>query len=83
MAVKEVELDYGWDVDTYFSDGKIMWLLKNKYGVEYSLQSKLIKDKYYKTMVEKYGVSHPMKSNDLKNKIKSTLRQKYNVECPF
>lgn len=34
MAKKEFKLDNGWDVDTYFSDDKIIWLLKNEYDVE-------------------------------------------------
>ena len=34
MAKKEFKLDSGWDIDTYFSDDKIIWLLKNEYEVD-------------------------------------------------
>jgi hypothetical protein len=52
----------------------------NRYGVEYSSQSNLIKEKIAKTSIEKYGVSHFLKNKTIQEKKKSTCLNKYGVD---
>ena len=53
-----------------------------KYGVEYSLQSKEIRNKLEKTNLERYGVKNTFQSEIKKQKIKSTNLERYGVENP-
>lgn len=53
---------------------------KERYGVEYSWQSDVVKDAIKKTTKEKYGVDHHMKSNEVKNQMKQRYKEKYGVE---
>lgn len=48
-----------------------------KYGVEYSLQSDLVKNKIKETCLKKYGVDHPWKSDKVKQEIKETIENRY------
>ncbi len=41
--------------------------LKLNYGVEYPIQSKVIRSKIQKTMTEKWGVDNPSKSKEILN----------------
>ena len=54
-----------------------------RYGVEYSLQSSLVRDKGKQTCLEKYGVEYPTQSSMIQDKIKTTNKTKYGVERPF
>ena len=51
-----------------------------KYGVEFTTQSKKVKDKIKKTCLEKYGVEVPSQCKEIKYKIKKTNLEKYGVE---
>lgn len=51
-----------------------------KYGVEWSAQNYLIKEKTKQTNLEKYGVENPYQSKEVKNKIKQQNIEKYGVE---
>jgi hypothetical protein len=53
------------------------------YGTEHSLQSKEVKEKGKKTMMEKYGFENAMKSDIIKDKIKNTNLERYGVENVF
>ena len=46
--------------------------MNEKYGVDYAIQNKEIRDKGIKTNLEKYGTEHPSQSIIVKNKIKKT-----------
>lgn len=48
-----------------------------KYGVEYSSQSDLVKNKIKETCLKKYGVDHPWKSDKVKQEIKETIENRY------
>ena len=48
-----------------------------KYGVEYSSQSDLVKNKIKETCLKKYGVDHPWKSDEVKQEIKETIENRY------
>jgi len=51
-----------------------------KYGVENSFQSDLVKEKSKKTMLEKYGVEYFTQNEKFKEKIKEINYKKYGVE---
>ena len=51
-----------------------------KYGVEYSSQSKEVQDKMKKTLLLNYGVEHISYSKEIKDKTKKTCLEKYGVE---
>ena len=51
-----------------------------KYGVEHSLQSNIIKEKIKKVFIDKYGVDNPAKTEEVKNKMKKTNLKNYGVE---
>ena len=53
-----------------------------KYGVEYSTQSKDVQNKMKKTLLEKYGVEHISHSKEIKEKTKKTCLEKYGVDVP-
>jgi len=53
-----------------------------KYGVEYSTQSKEVQDKMKKTLLLNYGVEHISYSKEIKDKTKKTCLEKYGVEVP-
>jgi hypothetical protein len=54
-----------------------------KYGVEYAIQSKEIKDKIKKTNIEKYGEMYPLKTEIIKKRLVQNNIKKYNVENPM
>jgi len=54
-----------------------------KYGVEFSLQSQLVRDKGKETCLEKYGVEHPQQSHVIRDKVKTTCLERYGVEHPM
>ena len=54
-----------------------------RYGVEYALQSNIIKDKVKEQNLEKYGVENVFQSEEVKDKIKQTNLEKYGVEHPL
>lgn len=41
---------------------------KEKYGVEYALQSKKFRDKMIKTNLERYGVEHSQQNQQIQEK---------------
>lgn len=47
------------------SESKRKKTLNTNYGVDYPIQSKIIRRKIEKTMVEKYGVDNPSKSKEI------------------
>ena len=53
-----------------------------KYGVEYSTQSKEVQNKMKLTLLEKYGVEHISHSKEIKEKTKKTCLEKYGVDVP-
>ena len=53
-----------------------------KYGVEYTFQSKEIQRKIKETMIERYGVENVGQSFEIQQKKKNTLIEKYGVENP-
>ena len=53
-----------------------------KYGVEFTTQSKKVKDKIKEVCLEKYGVEHISQIKEVKNKTKITCLKKYGVEVP-
>jgi len=53
-----------------------------KYGVEYSFQSKEVKEKIKQTNLEKYGVEYATQSKEVKNKTKQTNLDRIGVEYP-
>lgn len=50
-----------------------------KYGVEWSLQSDIVKSKSIHSMLEKYGVKNLFYSKDFQDKIKENLKNKFGV----
>lgn len=54
-----------------------------KFGVEYALQSKEIKDKIKETNLKKYGVEYASQTKELKDKVKETNLKKYGYICPL
>jgi hypothetical protein len=59
---------------------KVKNTMLDKYGVEYSAQSKEFLDKMKKVVLEKYGVEYATQSNEVKNKIKNTNLERYGCE---
>ena len=53
-----------------------------KYGVEFTTQSKQVKDKIKNSCLEKYGVEHFSRCKEIKDKTKKTCLAKYGVEAP-
>ena len=51
-----------------------------KYGVEYPLQSTIIKEKTKQTCLKKYGAGNPFQAEEVKEKIKQTMLVRYGVE---
>ena len=54
----------------------------NKYGVEYPIQNKIIKEKIKQTCLEKYGVENPTLNKDIQDKIRQkchSYHYKYKV----
>lgn len=51
-----------------------------RYGVENTGQSTILRNKYKKTNLERYGVDNPLKSIEIKERIKATNLEKYGVE---
>jgi very-short-patch-repair endonuclease len=54
-----------------------------KYGTEYPMQSKSVKEKTKKTNIERYGVENTFMVDKFKDKAKKTLIEKYGVEYAF
>jgi hypothetical protein len=65
--------------------GKIKIIKTNlkKYGVEYSLQSQIVRNKGIETTILKYGVDHISKLNSIKEQKKEKSIDKYGVEYPL
>jgi hypothetical protein len=55
----------------------------NKYGVEYILQNKEIKEKIIANNMRRYGVENVSQINEIKNKKKELSLSKYGVEYPL
>lgn len=53
-----------------------------KYGVEYSVQNKEVKEKTKNTYLERYGVDNPSKNKEIKEKAKKTCIERYGVDNP-
>jgi len=53
-----------------------------RYGVEYTFQSKDIKNKIKETNLKRYGSENPWGSNMIQKKIKKTNLERYGVENP-
>ena len=54
-----------------------------KYGVEYTLQSKEIREKGKKTCLDRYGVEYTLQVPEIRDKGKKTMIEKYGVEYPM
>lgn len=65
------------------SDIKYRKTCIEKYGVESSSQSEVVKDKFKKTCIEKFGFSNPNKDLDIRKKISKTNIQRYGCVNPF
>lgn len=46
----------------------------DRYGVEYPIQNKTIRDKIHKTNLEKYGTANVAKNDDIRKKISNSLK---------
>ena len=57
--------------------------MKRKYGVEYSMQSHVIRENHKKSCLKNLGVEYPMQSEVIKEKTKKTCSKKYGVENPL
>ena len=55
-------------------------LYLKKYGVEYTMMNKDIKEKAIQTMLDRYDVKIPLQSPIIKEKIKQTILERYGVE---
>ena len=55
---------------------------KQKYGVEYVLQSDYAKQKGKETSRERYGCDYPMQSENFKAQSRATMQKKYGVNTP-
>lgn len=55
----------------------------NKYGNEWSIASKQVREKIVESFVEKYGVDNPMKDNFIQQKAKNTNCIKYGGNSPL
>lgn len=53
-----------------------------KYGTEFTFQSKKVKDKIKKTNLDRYGVENPAKNKDIYGKVKKTNINRYGAENP-
>lgn len=54
--------------------------IKN-YGVQYPLQSQVIKNDIKKTNLEKYGCENPNKNKKVREKVENTNLEKYGYKC--
>jgi len=72
---------YGYDTPLQDIELRKKGMVK-KYGVEFPLQHKTIKDKFEKTNIEKYGVRNVWKNKEIREKIKKTNIEKYGFEIP-
>ena len=68
----------------YFDKDKLRKTNLKKYGVEYPMQNKNIREKSKTTCLEKYGVEHAAQNKEISFKIKNSLKnkseeEKYNI----
>ena len=59
---------------------KVKQTCREKYGVDYSLQSSLVIEKGKQTCREKYGVEYPLQSSEIREKMKQTNKKNLGVE---
>lgn len=50
------------------------------YGVEHSIQNKIIQEKVKNTMINRFGVEHAKQSQEIKEKTKKTMIERFGVE---
>ena len=74
--------EYGIHKDTISSRYKAKQTNIERYGCEYSLQSKEIQEKIKQTNLERYGCEHISQSDEIKEKKKQTYLNKYGYENP-
>ena len=60
----------------------LMAATKAKYGVEYAMQSDVLKQRSKETCLEKYGVEHPMQVADIQKTASKTCVERYGVTNP-
>jgi len=58
-------------------------VIKEKYGVDYPMQSEEIRKKFKDNYIKKHGVDNPLKEEEVRNKIYNTCKEKYGVNNPF
>jgi hypothetical protein len=58
---------------------KVRATMVERYGVEHSFQSSILRNKAIGTWMSKYGTDNPFKSNLIKDKIVDVLSKKYGV----
>lgn len=51
--------------------------MKEKYGVDNAMHSKILSDKQKDTLKSNYGVTNPTQSNEIKEKVKQSMLEKY------
>ena len=54
-----------------------------KYGVEYVLQSPIIREQITKTNLEKYGVENPQQNQEIKDKTKKQFQKNMEQKIIF
>ena len=54
-----------------------------RYGVEYTLQSKELTEKVKETMMREFGVEHPMQSEEIKQRTKENNQIEFGVDHPM
>jgi hypothetical protein len=80
--IKKTKLDkYG--NENYNNIEKIKKTMLERYGVEYTFQSKKLKNKSKETCIFKYGVDEILKDKKIRAKIKNTNLIKYGVVNPM
>ena len=62
---------------------KIKQVFLEKYGTEYAMQSKDIKDKMVQTCLNKYGVRNPSQSKEVQEKREQTFLDMYGATTPL
>jgi len=82
---KALKEKYG--VDSFFKIPEVLDRIKEgnlkKYGVEFPMQSKIIREKSNKAVLGKYGVGNVFQLDGVKEKIKATNLDRYGTESPI
>jgi hypothetical protein len=77
---KETQLK-NWGTENCYDSDKYKQLMKEKYGVEYTIQRQDIKDKRKNTLIEKYGTDVLYDIPGVREKVQNTNKEKYGYPC--